>query len=100
MKGFLALAVFLLGTPAARAGVGATQAEFLKIGISPRAAGMAGAFGAVADDLGALEYNPAGLGLINNSQVAAMAVQWIADIRFASLAGAHVSRTWERSRWA
>ncbi len=74
----------------ARAGVGATQSEFLKIGLSARAAGMAGAFGAVADDLGALEYNPAGLGLLNNSQVSFMYSKWLADISFGSIAGAHI----------
>lgn len=72
------------------AGAGTTQAEFLKVGLSPRATAMGGAFGAVADDLGALEYNPAGLAQLSNSQVSAMYVQWIGDIRFASLAGAHV----------
>ncbi len=74
----------------AGAGVGATQSEFLKIGLSARAAGMAGAFGAVADDLGALEYNPAGLGLLENSQVSMMYSRWLADINFGSVAGAHV----------
>jgi len=86
------LAVFLtvaLGASAS-AGVGATQSEFLKIGLSARAAGMGGAFGAVADDLGALEYNPAGLGLLNNSQVSMMYSRWLADINFGSVAGAHV----------
>lgn len=77
-------------SPSARAGVGATQSEFLKIGLSARAAGMAGAFGAVADDLGALEYNPAGLGLLNNSQVSFMYSRWLADISFGSIAGAHI----------
>lgn len=72
------------------AGAGATQAEYLKIGLSARAAAMGGAFTAVADDLGALEHNPAGLGLLSNSQVSAMYSRWLADISFGALAGAHV----------
>ena len=87
--GFALLLASALATPVS-AGVGATQSEFLKIGLSARAAGMAGAFGAVADDLGALEYNPAGLGLLNNSQVSMMYSRWLADINFGSVAGAHV----------
>lgn len=86
------LATALVAVLAARcwAGAGLTQAEFLKVGLSPRAASMGGAFGAVADDLGALEHNPAGLAQLSNSQVSAMYVRWISDIQFASLAGAHV----------
>ena len=75
---------------AGNAGVGATQSEFLKIGLSARAAAMGGAYGAVADDLGALEYNPAGLGLLSNSQVSALGALWLADVKYGALAGAHV----------
>jgi hypothetical protein len=86
------LAAVLLATFAGnvRAGAGATQGEFLKVGLSARAAAMGGAFGAVADDLGALEYNPAGLGLLNNSQLSAMYSRWLADISFGAIAGAHI----------
>jgi hypothetical protein len=85
------VAVLAAGLAArAHAGAGATQSEFLKIGLSARAAGMAGAFGAVADDLGALEYNPAGLGILTNSQVSFMYSRWLADVNFGSVAGAHI----------
>jgi len=77
----LGVAVLLATASEARAGAGATQGEFLKVGLSARA---------VADDLGALEYNPAGLGLLNNSQVSAMYTRWLADISFGAIAGAHV----------
>jgi len=79
-----------LAASAGYAGVGATQSEFLKIGLSARAAAMGGAYGAVADDLGALEYNPAGLGLLSNSQVSALGALWLADVKYGALAGAHV----------
>ncbi len=83
------MAAGVLAAPAS-AGTGATSSEFLKVGLSARASAMGGAFGAVADDLGALEYNPAGLGLFNNSQFSAMYVSWLAGINFGSVAGAHV----------
>lgn len=88
-KIIVALACLLAMSSSAVAGPGATQSEFLKIGLSARAASMAGAYGAVADDLGALEYNPAGLALLSNSQVSAMYAQWLADINFGSVAGSH-----------
>ena len=45
----------------------------LNSGGSAKALGMGGAFTAVADDLGAVEYNPAGLAQINHINVAALA---------------------------
>jgi len=89
-KIFSVIALFIFLSSRAMAAPGATQSEFLKIGLSARAAAMAGAYGAVSDDLGALEYNPAGLALLSNSQVSAMYAQWLADINFGSVAGAHV----------
>ena len=52
-----------LGARPARAGTpGTVGAEFLTIEQGARAIGMGGAFAAVADDAGALWWNPAGLG--------------------------------------
>jgi len=83
VKFFLAaLAACALLASRSPAAPGATQSEFLKIGLSARAAAMGGAFGAVADDLGAMEYNPAGLGLLTNTQFSAMYARWLADINF------------------
>ena len=45
----------------------------LNSGGSAKALGMGGAFTAVADDLGAVEYNPAGLAQIDHINVAALA---------------------------
>lgn len=41
--------------------VGADGGQFLKIGVGARGTGMAGAFSALANDLTALHYNPAGI---------------------------------------
>jgi hypothetical protein len=45
----------------AQAKVGTTGAQFLELGISARAMGMAEAFTAVSDDITSVYYNPAGL---------------------------------------
>lgn len=45
----------------AQAKVGTTGAQFLELGVSARAMGMAEAFAAVSDDITSVYYNPAGL---------------------------------------
>lgn len=42
--------------------------EFLEIGVAPRAQALGGAFTALADDITASYYNPAGLIHLNNLQ--------------------------------
>lgn len=71
----LVVAVFFgLGAPVARAAtgqVGTSGAQFLKIGAGARAAAMAEAYAATADDPYALYYNPAGITRLSEPQVAA-----------------------------
>src|SRR5438045_3246800 len=70
-----ALAIFLLAmhsivahaqstaqtTPENFNNVGSSGAVFEKIGVGARAAGMGGAYSALADDISALYWNPAGI---------------------------------------
>jgi hypothetical protein len=59
---------------------GTTTAAFLKIGIGARPSGMGGAFVAIADDLNALYWNPAGLAQITRNEFSATYLQWFEGI--------------------
>lgn len=62
--------------------VGTTAANFLSVGVGARAVGMGSAFVAVADDITALYWNPAGVALIEKAQATFSYANWIADITF------------------
>lgn len=64
------------------AGVGTTGAQFLKISPSARASGMAGAFGAIADDAFAIYYNPSGLAKLEKAELGATYLSYFADVNF------------------
>ncbi len=68
--------------------VATSSGTFLKIGISPRAAAMGGAWVAIADDATATWYNPAGLSQVANRQLFAGYVAWPADIHYANFIAA------------
>lgn len=57
-----------------------TGNAFLKIGMGARAAGMGGAFSAIADDASGNYWNPAGLCGIEKQGLLFMHTQWLADI--------------------
>ncbi len=60
--------------------VGTYSAQFLKIGVSARAAGMGGAFTAVANDATSIYWNPAGMVELTRTQVTLNSTVWPADI--------------------
>ena len=69
------LAILLAVAPAARAAqinadAGTSGASFLKLGAGARAGAMADANAALADDVYALYYNPAGLTQLTGPQIA------------------------------
>lgn len=82
MKRIAVLAALLVipGTLSAQVKVGTTGANFLQIGVSPRASGMGEAFLAVADDVSAVYYNPGALGLVDQRQILLSHAEWPADI--------------------
>jgi len=63
-------------------GSGTTGSQFLKLGVGSRPAGMGEAFVAVADDLNALYWNPAGLGNVEGRQASLIHTEWFQCIRY------------------
>ena len=60
--------------------VGTTAAPFLKIGVGARAVALGGNFTAVANDVSAMYWNPAGISEISNTSMAATHTSWFAGI--------------------
>ncbi|MBI3297442.1 MAG: PorV/PorQ family protein [Elusimicrobia bacterium] len=65
-------AVLLLAPLPALAGPGATAANFLKVGVGARPVALGEAYTALADDVNAVYYNPAGLAFLQRQEVTAM----------------------------
>ncbi len=78
---FAAAGLLFYSVPARAGGAGSSGVQILKSDISPRAAGMAGSFAAVADDVYAMNYNPAGLGQLYLPQASAMYYSGFDDSR-------------------
>lgn len=80
--GLLLLAVLLPAPAHGQAKVGTTGAQFLELGVSARAMGMAEAFTAVADDISAVYYNPAGLVYMYGREAAFTYIKLPADVNY------------------
>ena len=57
-------------------------AAFLKLGVGARAVGMAGAYTAIADDVNALAWNPAGLSALDKRELGAMHAEMTQETRY------------------
>jgi hypothetical protein len=67
---------------AADKNVGTSGAAFLKIGAGARPTAMGNSFVAVADDVNAVYFNPAGLSTLDQPEITAMHTQWIQDMNY------------------
>lgn len=66
-------------------GAGTTAASFLKVAMSPRAVGMAGAFSALADDSGAVFVNPAGIAQFDKQEIGLGFTTYLQDAKMGNL---------------
>jgi opacity protein-like surface antigen len=80
----------LYGQAASITKTGTTAASFLKSGVGARTIGMGGAYTAVANDLSAIYWNPAGLALLRTNEASFNHVNWIADVKFDVAAAAMI----------
>ena len=78
----------LFGASGRMTNVGTTAAPFLEVGVGSRAIGMGGAFVAVANDVSALYWNPAGLCRLGHGEAVFERIDWLADISFNFLGAA------------
>jgi hypothetical protein len=89
--GFLIGLLFLSSSPlpAQYERPGSSTAQFLDIGISPRAEAMAGSYVSVAEGAEGAYYNPAVLARIDGTDVALTFTKWFADINHEFISVAH-----------
>jgi len=88
--GALSIAWVLLGIRASAAdGAGSTSADFLKIGMGARAAGMGNAFAPVADDSTAVYWNPAGMMLTRGTGFSMTHAEWLDGVNHEFLSFSH-----------
>jgi tetratricopeptide (TPR) repeat protein len=79
--GYGSLSDYLDSIYGADENTGLTAFPILNIPLGGRSEGMASAFGAVADDISFLEYNPAGSSMLSRSELAFFHNNWIADTK-------------------
>ena len=82
----IALCTLHFALPVDAAGYGTTAASFLKIGLGARPAAMGFAFAAVADDLNAIQYNPAGLAQLQGNNVSVTYLSYFQEINYGWMA--------------
>ena len=83
----LASLMFLSAMPSyATTNVGTAGAQFLKIGPGARVDSLGGAFGAIANDVTTIYWNPAGLSQLKKTSFSDTHTVWLADVRYNYLA--------------
>lgn len=85
LSAFLFGAVLIATLPAeaqAQSKVGTTAAQFLGIGVGPRAMAMGSAFVALGDDASAMYWNPGALARMGHGQVMASHTTWLVETDF------------------
>lgn len=87
-RNIITIFIFLLTTTIALAKEN-TTAAFLKIGVGAIPVSMDEAFCAVANDVNAISYNPAGLAQIKGQQLLLVHNQWVEDIKYDYLIFVH-----------
>jgi len=70
------------GTSNDNTGFGTTSAEFLLLGAGARGTALGGAFAAIAKDVSALYYNPAGAALMERPGIMIGTYDYLADTRY------------------
>lgn len=79
--GSVATLAALLWAPSAWAAPGTTSPDFLRIGVAPRPTAMGEAYAALADDVYAVAYNPAGLGFLQRQELAFMHHEFVSGVQ-------------------
>ena len=67
--------------------VGTSAAQFLGIGLGPKAIGMSGAFTSIADDASTLYWNVGGISRLDQSQFLFSNTDWLVETNLSMLAG-------------
>src|ERR1035438_4473900 len=93
----VSLVCLALGTAAHAADPGTTSANFLKLGIGPRAVAMGQAQVGLADDVYATYWNPAGLAQLQNREAGFVQTNYVQDIQSQYVAYAQPHPTWAPS---
>src|SRR5258706_11405381 len=90
MKRHWTIALVFLGFgPSYASDPGTTAANFLKLGVGPRAVAMGEAQVGLADDVYATYWNPAGLAQLQNREAGFVQTQYFQDIHSQFAAYAH-----------
>ena len=83
---FMAVMFSVVPPSYATTNVGTAGAQFLKIGPGARVDSLGGAFGAIANDVTTIYWNPAGLSQLEKTSFSDTHTIWLADVRYNYLA--------------